>query len=249
MNLTKLKIKITIILFLIVSVGFKIHSQTNSEISLYNSFDQTKGKQNTDLNNGPLHINPYKTLGDDTMYYGTDKYSKGSIFYDNQPYYDVNLKYDIYRDIVVLNPYGQAENIGINLIQEKTKSFSLNRKKFINLSTLQTPLQDYIKGYYEECVIGNDIIFYIKHHKDIREYINNDRIYYSFDKKYNLILKYKNEYFKINSKKEIIALFPQYKNKINTYYSENNAMEKSDNLLFTENVLIYINGFLNTTSN
>jgi hypothetical protein len=241
--------KIKTILFIIISFGFKAHSQTNAKTALYNWYDTAKGKESIDLNNGPLHINPYKTLGDDTMFYGADKYIRGTVFYDNQPYYDINLKYDIYRDILVFNPYGQAQNIGINLIQEKTKSFSLNGKNFVNLSAYQTPLQEYIKGYYEERFIGNNIILYLKHHKDIREYINNDHIYYSFDKKNNFILKYKNGFFKINSKKEIITLFPQYKNKINTYYSENKKMEKSDNALFTENVLNYINGFLTTTSN
>jgi len=241
--------KITILLFLLTVFGFKAYSQTNTKNVLYNWYDTVKGKESIDLNNGSLHINPYKTLGENTMYYGTDKFSKGTVFYDNQPYYDVNLKYDIYRDIIVFNPFGQPQNIGINLIQEKTKSFSLNGKNFVNLTSYQTPIQEYIKGYYEERVIGNDIILYIKHHKDIREFINNDRIYHSFDKKNNFILKYKNDFFKINSKKEIVILFPQYKNEINTYYSENKEMEKSDNALFTENVLNYLNGFLTATSN
>lgn len=249
MRISSILPKIKTVLFIIISFGFKAHSQTNTKTALYNWYDTAKGKESIDLNNGALHTNPYKTLGDNTMYYSTDKYSKGIVFYHNQPYYNVNLKYDVYRDILVFNPYGQTENIGINLIQEKTKSFSLNGKNFVNLSAYQTPLQEYIKGYYEEILIGNRIILYIKHHKDILEFINNDHIYYSFNDENNFVLKYKDVFHKINSKKEIVSLFPQYKNKINTYYSENKKMEKSDNALFTENVLNYINGFLTTSSN
>jgi hypothetical protein len=241
--------KITILLFLLTAFGFKAHSQTNTEKVLYNWYDTVKGKESIDLNNGSLHVNPYKTLGDNTMYYIADKYSKGSISYDNQSYYNVNLKYDLYRDIIVFNPYGQPENIGVNLIQEKTKSFSLNGKNFANLSTYQTPLQEYIKGYFEELIIGNEIILYTKHHKDILEFINNDHIYYSFSEKNNFILKYKNAFHQINSKKEIALVFPQYKKNINTYYSQNKKMEKSNKALFTENILNFINGFLTSTSN
>jgi hypothetical protein len=236
------------ILFFIIIFAFQAHSQTNTKTVLYNWYDNIKGKGSIELNNGPLHINPYKTLGKNTLYYNTDKFTKGTIIYDNQPYYDVNLKYDVHRDIIVFNPYGQTENIGINLNQEKTKSFSLNGKNFVNLSTYRTPVRDYLKGYYEEVIIGNEITLYTKRHKDIREFINNDRIYYSFNDENNFILKYKNAFYRINSKKEITTLFPEHKSKINTYYSENKKMEKSDSILFTENLLNYINGFLTSTS-
>lgn len=249
MRISYTRSKLKTILFIIISFGFKTHSQTNTKNTLYNWYDTLKGKENIDLNNGPLHINPYKTLGDDTMYYIAEKYSKGSVSYDNQPYYNVNLKYDLYRDIIVFNPYGQPENIGINLIQEKTQSFSLNDKNFVNLSAYQTPLQEYIKGYFEELIIANEIILYTKHHKDILEFINNDHIYYSFSEKNNFILKYKNAFHQINSKKEIALVFPQYKKNINTYYTQNKKMEKSNKALFTENILNYVNGLLISTSN
>jgi hypothetical protein len=241
--------KITILLFLLTVFGYKSHSQATTKPSLYNWFDTKKGKESIDLNNGPLHTNPYKTLGDNSMYYLADKYSKETIFYDNQPYYEANLKYDVHRDIIVFNPYGQPENIGINLIQEKTKSFSLHGKKFVNLSSYQTPLLQFIKGYYEEHIIGTEMTLYTKYHKAIKEFISNDRLYHSFSEKNNFILRYKDTFHKINSKKEIELVFPQYKNKIKTYYSENKKIEKSNNALFTANLLNYINGFLTTSSN
>jgi hypothetical protein len=40
-----------------------------------------------------------------------------------QNYYNVKLKYDVFRDGVILNPYGESEYIGIILIQDKKYIF------------------------------------------------------------------------------------------------------------------------------
>jgi len=119
----KSKIKISLALLAIICNGFQIYSQKNSEISLYNWFDTIIGKGNLGINNGPLQTNPYKTIGQNNMYYIADKYSKGDVIYDGQTYYDVNIKYDIYKDELILNPYGESEHIGLILIKDKIESF------------------------------------------------------------------------------------------------------------------------------
>jgi hypothetical protein len=243
------KIKLAIVLLFIALNVFKTHSQTNSDITLYTKFDSIAGKENLGLNNGTLHTNPYKTIDNNNMYFIANKYSVENVIYDGQPYYNVNLKYDIYRDLLVYNPFGQADYIGINLIPEKTSSFSFHEKKFINLSLQKKNLQEYIKGYYEEITISNEINLYVKHHKNILEIIGNEFIYYSFSDNDNFLIKHKETFSKMNTKKDIINIFPQYKSEINNYYNKNKSMEKSNKTIFLQNLLTNINGFLTSKSN
>jgi hypothetical protein len=98
MRFTKLKIKLSIALVTIILSSFNGHCQSASEILLYNWYDSTVGKENLAINNGSVHVNPYKTIGENNMYYITDKYSKGTVSYEGQIYNEVNLKYDIFKD-------------------------------------------------------------------------------------------------------------------------------------------------------
>jgi len=70
MHFRKPKIKLIVLLTIIITTAFKTHSQTNSEITLYTKFDSIVGQENSGLNNGPLALNPYKTIGDNTIFKG-----------------------------------------------------------------------------------------------------------------------------------------------------------------------------------
>ncbi|HLF52212.1 hypothetical protein [Flavobacterium sp.] len=239
----------TITLLVILINGFSTYGQISSEISLYNWFDNIVGKENLAINNGALHIYPYKTIDKSDSYYITDKFSKGNVSYDGQVYYDVNLKYDIYRDLLVLKPNSAYDYMGLNLTQEKTDSFLIHGKNFVNLSNLKSPKPEFINGYYEECVIGKTYIFYIKHHKDRREFINVKTVYDVFEEDNEYVLYHKNTFQKVSSKKDIRTIFPEYKNQINEFYLMNQKMERLDKKQFMENLMKYINNFLQNGSN
>ncbi|NRT13810.1 hypothetical protein HNP99_000135 [Flavobacterium sp. 28A] len=239
--LTKLKVKLSIALFAVILTKYNGHCQSASETLLYNWYDNSIGKENLAINNGSIHVNPYKTIGENNMYYITDKYSKGIISYEGQIYNDVDIKYDIFTDQLILKPYGESNYIGVNLILEKIDFFYLNDKKFVNLSYHHTDLPEFINGYYEISVATDINVLYIKHHKNMREKINNNHIFKEFKEKYEFLINYKNSYYKIENKKDIIQIFPKHKSKISAYYSKNKNLEKSDEIKFMENLLRYIN--------
>jgi hypothetical protein len=249
MRIRKSEIHLSIALLVIISSGTNLYGQTNSETSLYNWFDNTVGKENLGAHNGSLHINPYRTVDKNNHCYIYEEFNKGDISYDGQSYYDVNLKYDVYKDALIIKPHETSDYMSVNLIQEKTDSFSINGKNFVNLSHSKSALPEFIKGYYEEIPIGNKIIFYIKHHKDRREIIKDVTVYNEFEEKNEFFLNYENTFYKVNTKKEIVKIFPKYKNKIDDFYSENKDMEKSNKNKFTENLMKFISNFISNKSN
>ncbi|RZJ52511.1 MAG: hypothetical protein EOO44_11590 [Flavobacterium sp.] len=232
-----------LILFgLLLSIS-NIYSQSvNNEISTYNWFDKTVGKENLDIINGTPHNNPYRTVGGTHIYF-IDQYELGSLTYEGQVYYNVKLKYDIYRDILVLNPF-ESENIGINLIQNKVESFSIKDKNFIKIDKKINAVPQFTTGYYEENKIAPDFIFYIKYHKDQQKVIGEGIVSYTFKEDTFYFLNFKNSVNQISSKNDVIKIFPEQKKQINEFYFMNRELKKADLNQFMKNLMKYINNSL-----
>ncbi|KGO96439.1 hypothetical protein Q767_05915 [Flavobacterium enshiense DK69] len=198
-----------------------------------------------DINNGIIHINEFRILNNKHRYYPNDKFEIGSATYNSQNYYDIPLKYDIYKDILIYRPQ-ESEAISIELIHEKVTAFSINNKKFVYLNNIYFPMMQIKPGYYEENISGKNFIFYIKHHRNKREILKGSSVFYEFDNDYEYLLEKNGTFNKISSKKDLIKLFPEYKRKINDFYSSSKKILKSDEPLFYEKMMTYLN---NETAN
>lgn len=243
MQFRKSKIKLIVLLTIVTSSAFKAQSQTNSEITLYTKFDSIVGKENLGLNNGPLALNPYKTIGDNNMFLKNNKYTIGNLVYDGQSYFNAKLKYDIYKDQLILNPPEQPEHIGIGLIQDKADSFSIYGINFIKITKSQTALSNFTSGYYEIIKIGKKFNLFIKHHKDILKEINEEGVYYSFHEKYQYYIEYNNKFYEINNKASIVKIFPENKKNINVFYQKNRNLSTTDYKQFINSLMISIYDF------
>ena len=228
---------------LLLSIN-SIHSQSTKEIEIYNWFDKSIGKNNLDINNGVLHTNPYSTIDGSTIYFKEDKFEKGILAFEGQTYYDTSLKYDVYRDILILNPHNASELIGISLVKEKVDSFSLYNRNFVKLNKEQYNLPSLTTGYYEVGENTSDFTFYIKHSKVINKTVREDGIFYHFKSKSNYFLAYKKTLYVADSKSDIIKIFPNKKKYINEFYEMNREQRKTDLNLFMKNLMKYINNSL-----
>lgn len=234
-------------LIIILSIAtFASHSllgQSSPQAQLYDWFDTSTGKNNLLIINGVLHHNPHKIINTEKhMYFLSDDFSKGNILYDGQPYYNVNLKYDVYNDVVVLKPEGNSDLIAVTIIPEKTKAFLFKNRNFINLSYDKSISQpDFIKGYYEVNLVGKEFTFYIKYHKKMTERIHSDALYSDFEDKNSFFIKYQNTFYEINSQNDLATLFPKYKSQITEFYSSNGKLKRENETRFMENLMKFIN--------
>ena len=221
-----------------------IRSQTNSETSLYNWYDANVGKENLDINNGTLYLNYYKTANNTNSYLNSDVFEKGAVTYENQIYNGIIVNYDIFKDDLLLKPNGINDRRSVILTPQKVQSFNFAGKSFVNLNYNKIPKDDFIKGFYEEIFVGEKSILYIKHSKEKRETNYDGKIYDDFKVKNEFVLYFKNKFYKINSKKNIVDVFPEFENQINDYFSLNDKIEVSNKTQFIESLLRYINSIL-----
>lgn len=233
---------VTALLFL-VSIQH-LRSQTNSETSLFKWYDESVGKENSEINNGQLYLNYYKTSNNTHSYLNSETFENGNVVYENQTFNDVVLNYDIFKDNLILKPNGINDRRLVILIPKKIQSFTFAGKSFVNLNYNPTSKVDFIKGFYEENFVGGNFTFYIKHFKEKREVTSEGKIYDDFKIKNSFVLSFKNKFYTIDSKRDLTNIFPEVKNKIEDYYLSNEKIEASNNTQFMESLMRYLNTIL-----
>lgn len=204
----------------------------DTNVGLYNWFDETVGKSNLDLNNGILFVNIDKTQKDNHRFYFEELFTKGTVNFDNQNYFDVVLNYDVYKDLVIIKPNGNSDRRGIYLANEKTSCFEMNTTKFVNLSFIKPLPENFDTGFYEEIFKGKDFICYSKLKKSKSDLIVDLTVYDYFISSLNFILIKNNQFYKINSEKSISKLFPDQKKVITAFYIDNYRLESSNKKAF-----------------
>ena len=222
--------KHSLLLWALLLFTYASQSQATADTSLFEWFDKAVCKQNLSLYNGPLHINYDRTPSKDNHRYYKNQFESGAASYEGQEYFAVQLKYDVYRDMLIAVRPGSLE--AIDLIRDKIKSFNLDGKLFVNLNHGNSSVPEFAAGFNEMAFSGKAFILYIKHRKELTKIIQTDLLLSSFKEKNVVILFYDGKYSEIKSRKDIIELFPEAKKNINEFYKVNRYKEQSNLMLF-----------------
>lgn len=231
--------------YFILLFGLLIYSQNNycqsdNEVQTYNWFDNKPGKESLEFRTGVGHLNFDHTIDDQHRYYNTNEFKNGSIVYNGQNYYNIDLKYDIFADVLVAKPYPETPRIQINLVKEKMNSFKIENEKFVNLTQINSTFRG---GYYEETIIKNDCILYIKYLKEQKVVVKDNFLLTGYTPHCEFLLLKDDKFVSINTKSEILELYPKQKRKINDFYFMNKDLKKQNPGLFMKNLMKYINNF------
>jgi len=225
-----MSIKTTLLLpFLIFSLGC---ISQNKNFIKHN--DSLVGNENLAYNNGLVYYNKFKTTSKNTSQFLENKYNTCTLQYNNQTYYEVSLKYDVFNDLLLFKPKSQMV-LETSLITQQVDYFILKNKKFRKIETI---LSDSTKqsGFFEEAEINAKSTLYIKHKKIFKVDPQSDKvshIFYDFKIYY---IFHDNKLEEISSKSSIINLFPTSKKEIKQFYKENRNLKDSNIQLFYQNL-------------
>jgi len=243
---TSFREKKIVLFFLIISsinITTSVKGQTNfnTNNNYYNWFDNIIGVENTEINNGIVYKEKYKTIDGNHKFYSTSKFINGNITYHKQPFFNIEMKYDIYDDEIIIKLPNQSSFSIIQLIKDKVDTFSINNHKFINISKNQeTFYNEEISGFYEIPFQSKKITLLKKHKKERKQRIGNF-VYSQFKDNSSYYIFYNLKYYKINSKNKLLKLFPSLKKNIASYYSSKKQQLKVDPDLFMVNLTKHLN--------
>ena len=207
--------RISALLFLSLFFTTNLIGQTSTENEKYYIwFDKIVGVENTGLFNGLRYQEEFRTLNNNHKFFSSSQFIKGNLNYDGQIYYDIEMKYDLYEDQVIVNLQGQSGNSIIMLNDDIIESFTVNG---ITFNQVKTNNED-LKGFYAILTENNGVICYKRYRKSQKKYIQNKNIYYEFSDFNEYILSIPSGIYPIKSKSDFIKVFPEYKNEINNFY-------------------------------
>lgn len=229
--------------FTLILLGFGLSLQAQQSQPLYSYFDKAIGMKNLGINNGPIHLNPFRAYDQSHRYHITDNYFPGDLVYDGQPYTNQNLKYDLFKDVLVTKVNEPNNSLGIELISEKTEWFTFNHKKFVNLGFVKGK-PDFVKGYYEEYAATAPFSLYTKYHKDQIEVLTNDGLFYKYQFSQTFLVGYNGSFYRVEDVKDLVRLFPSHENDLKDYAYVNRETEKNDKVQFMKIMADYVNNFI-----
>ena len=207
--------------------NLQLRAQETSNSTYLNWFDNKVGIENTKLYQGIVYREAYRTVNDKVKFFRSAQWYNGSVVYSDQEFYNIQLKYDIYGDQLILKQLDRLGGGALILFKSKVSSFKIEDTEFIHLKGFTADSE--IDGYYELLWADTDIRLLAKHQKN--DFVRKDRSasYYEFvDDKKLYLLDLDGNYYPVNKKKALTELFPELKKEIDNFYQKNKRLRSRD---------------------
>ncbi len=230
--------KIALLFFLLCLFQSTFSQINNEDKAYYLAFDSIIGQENTSLYNGKRYVDRYRSLENKHRYFLQSKFQKGHVVYNQQPFFNINLKYDLFEDVLIAKLSGNKSFFNMVFISEHVEKFSIQEHQFINLNVFEN---SNFTGFAEIIYSGNDLILLKKWTKEKKDNIRGQAVVYEFDENLMYIVSNKGKLETIKSKNSLKKLIPEKSSIINEFYRDQKPLLKSNPDLFMKQLIIKIN--------
>jgi len=235
-------LKITL-LFFYLFYSINSHSQNSLETKpVYKWFDSKIGIGNSQLYNGYSYVQKFRTLKGNNEFYLNLDFLNSEIIYNDEVFYDVDLKYDVFHDEVIVRlPNGYSFNY-IRLVKEKVKNFTVNNIQFLFFSKNDLKKIPEIKsGFYEVLFQKDDLSLFIKHTKNRFEKLDRDYLYNEFKEHESYFILNNEQWYVLKSKNDVTNIFVDHRNEVKSFYRKNRRLKKDNYHEFLKRLISYMN--------
>jgi len=246
------------LIFLKPSIN-ELYAQLNIDSkNHYVWFDEIVGNGNLAIYNGTIFVEKFKAPANNHRFLLDDAYHLGNLIYENQPYYNIYLKYDIHEDEVIAKLDYKTNFLFIKLIKEKISYFEIESSElaifntklsFISSNSKPEVISDKFFGFYQVLYEFDEVVLLKKNFKKRGEKIIDNFVYSNFlNKDFFIILK-DNDYYEINTKYDFKKIFPNQKKYITIFYRRNRKLLKKDKDQFYTNLVKDIRSSMKASEN
>lgn len=221
MKREKIRLITTTLLVFVLFCKLTAQSRQNFSFNEYNVFDKVLGVEHSELYQGQIYTQQYKSEKGKSKFYKSFDFDKGAVWYNGQAYFDKMLKYDLQKDDLLLNmEYNGVSQGVLRVVKRNVDSFLLFQKKFVNIKPKQLKANEIEPGFYEVLYQTKDLELYVKRRKVIKKDIEQSTLKIEFTEKKRLfVIYYKNAFYLIDSKKSLLKLFSESKRDIMKKYN------------------------------
>lgn len=221
------KVKRFILFFLFINCCFTYlsYAQKVNHKEINKAYDDLVQQNNTGLFDGPEFQDIYLTNSNSNRYFDQFDFSKGSVVYNDQKYFDVFMKYDIFDDQIIVRSDDDLNLFKVNLNSENITEFTIQDRRFVSIPALNDINNT---KFYEIAYKGENSILYIKHRKEIKETTINYTLRYDFQEKNYYVLFINKSYQSFESVKELKKILSQREKQIQSFYKIHKDIYKSN---------------------
>ncbi|HET8735081.1 MAG TPA: hypothetical protein VFM69_00645 [Pricia sp.] len=209
------------VLFVILALFFSTGYAQKQKADYLVWFDTTVGIENTPLFEGLGYVEQFKSINERHKFFLSQDFLSGTMVSDDQSYYRLQLKYDLFADKVLVQLKDGFEAVALQPEKTKIQGFTIAGSEFRNIGTPDES-NTQISGFFE-ILFTSPTLTLLKKHRKKRNKKVGDFVYYEFlDDNFNVLL-YDGSYHIVDSNRDFRRLFPNFKKEIKKY-----RIKKSD---------------------
>ena len=184
---------------------------------------QTMGS-NSMLFNGVVYEHYWNTVAGHPFFL-TDQFQKGTLQYENGIYSDIPLQYDMHFDLLVSRTF--LNDINLQLVSEKIKSFSIRNHIFIRVNADSSNAAFMKTGFYEVIHQGMISVLVKRENKIIRS-LKTDELAEKFREYDSYYLQDEKGFHPVSDESSLISLLADQKQEMKKFLKGRNIHFKKD---------------------
>jgi len=242
-RLTYKQLLIIALTFLSAPSSLHLYGQNKEEtVSAYSLFDEVIGRTNSGIFNGIQYFEKYQVKNDKHKFFKHKFFIWGSIIYNNQPYFETALKYDVYGDELLIKNSEILHAPVTQLDKKNVTEFELNGHIFKNVTFSIKPDEN-ISGFFEILFENDAITLFKKHQKKISR-ITDEEIYYEFKDQFQYYIRYNDTYYMLKKVGFLTTLFPEYKAQLKNSFKRHENLRKIDSDKYLKSIIVDLNNLI-----
>ena len=168
-------------------------------------------------------------------FFGSDNWQTGDIYIYGRVLFDMEVKLDIYKDVLVLNHQGVGySNQAIVINDSSLKGVNFLGRYFINIQKKEADSLQIKKGYYELAYYDKCIVL-VKYRKTIvTRYKFGTDLYEEFENSINYYLLCNDKVSIINNKKALLHSLSKHNKEVKRYIRDSRikfSEQKLENII------------------
>ncbi|SKB37907.1 hypothetical protein SAMN05660903_00492 [Salegentibacter salinarum] len=208
----------------LLSTNLSVFSQEYREV--FKNFDELVNIENTNLLYGKEYVEQHATINNKHKFFQTSGFLNGDVVYSGETYYDLDLKYNVFEDLLIVRVKKEGGEATYQLFKNRIESFRIDGRNFINISPKKNAE---IQGFFEIFSEDASLKLLKNHRKKLKKILTTNFTYFEFEPEpTQYAVAISGKYFKVNSQAGWLDVFPEHKEKIESYFSSNQALKETD---------------------
>jgi len=192
---------------------------------------------------GKYYNDSYRGIKDHP-YYNESSWKIGSVGYENQEYDSIEIKYDVYRDLLLVKYIDEQGYIRpIQLYSAKVEAFQLYGHHFQHLEGDSLPND--ISGFFDLLHSGNNASVLAKRRKEIDQSNTLTSLEHRFVTKDKLYIRLGQNFYEIKKRKSMLEVLSDRKSELKAYLKLNKSRFKNDHEKELVEAVKYYNSIVN----